>query len=107
MIAWVLDTNYQDRFHDKPEAEKSIFVWGGNEGTLLPLMKRLEADHIGLLVSSLPSFGDEATPAHVELGVRGNPALVEPAFVEMCKEVSRLGFEYSADKKSPGIATGA
>ena len=107
MIAWVLDTCYQHRFHLKPEAEKSIIVWGGNEGTLLPLMKRLERDHPGLLVSSLPSFGDETMPAHVELGVRGDPALVARAFVEMCDEVSALGFEYSADKKSPGIATGA
>ena len=109
MIAWALDTYYQDRFHRKPEVEKSIIVWRGNEGTLLPLMKRLEADYPGVLVSSLPSFGDETLPAHVELGVRGNPALVEPAFAEMCKEVSHLGFEYSADKKSPGsnVATGA
>jgi molybdopterin-biosynthesis enzyme MoeA-like protein len=107
MVEWVLDTYYRDYFHRKQEAEKSVFVWGGNEGTLLPLMKRLEREYSGLLVFSLPSFGDATTPMHVELGVRGEPAQVVSAFDEMCKEISVLGFEYSADKKSPGIATGA
>lgn len=107
MIEWVLDTYYRDCFHRKPEAEKSVFVWGCNEGTLLPLMKRLEKDHAGLLVFSLPSFGDAATPSHVELGVRGDPVRVEAAFAELCKEVSALGFKYDMDKKSPSLATGA
>jgi molybdopterin-biosynthesis enzyme MoeA-like protein len=111
MIEWVLDTYYPERFHGTPESEKSIFVWGGNEGTLLPLMKQLENDYPGLLVSSLPSFGDAATPAHVELGVRGTPIQVESAFAVMCAEVTALGFQHTldknADKKSPGIATGA
>ncbi|MFY9329368.1 MAG: molybdopterin-binding protein [Georgfuchsia sp.] len=107
MIEWVLETYYRDRFHRKPEAEKSVFVWGGNEGTLLPLMKRLEQDYAGLLVFSLPSFGDDTTPSHVELGVRGDPKQVKSAFVDMCNEVLLLGFTYSADKKNPSHKTGA
>ena len=107
MVEWVLDNCYQDRFHLKPEVEKSVFVWGGNESTLLPLMRQLELDYPGLLVSSLPSFGDATTPMHVELGVRGAPAQVGPAFDAMCNEVTALGFAYSADKKSPSLATGA
>lgn len=101
MVEWVLDTCYRDRFHLVPESEKSIIVWGGNEGTLLPLMKRLESDYPGLLVSSLPSYGDATMPMHVELGVRGRPAQVESAFVDMCREVAALGFEYSGEKKAP------
>ncbi len=97
MIEWVLDTHYHNRFHRKSEAEKSVFVWGGNEGTLLPLMKRLEKDHAGLRVFSLPSFGDATMPRHVELGVRGDPVQVASAFVEMCKEITALGFEYSME----------
>lgn len=107
MVEWVLDTYYRDRFHLKPEADKSVFVWGGNEGTLLPLMKRLENDYPGLLVSSLPSYGDATIPTHVELGVRGHPDQVDAAFAEMCEEIAALGFAYSADKKSPSLATGA
>lgn len=107
MIEWVLDTYYRDLFHRNREAEESVFVWGCNEGTLLPLMKQLENDYPGLLVSSLPSFGDASTPMHVELGVRGDPAQVTPAFMAMCKEIAAMGFEFGADKKSPGIATGA
>lgn len=106
MLEWVLDTCYQDLFHRKSEAEKSVVVWGGNEGILLPLMKRLERDYPGLLVSSLPSFGDSTTPMHVELGVRGHPAQVESAFAVMCREIASLGFEFSADKKNPSLATG-
>ena len=101
MAEWVLETYYRARFHLKPETEKSIFVWNGNESALLPLMRQLEADFSGILVSSLPSFGEADLPAHVELGVRGDPAQVEPAFAEMCKEVSRLGFVHTAQKKSP------
>lgn len=107
MTEWVLDRYYRDRYHRKEEAEKSVFVWGGNEGTLLPLMKQLELDYPGLLVSSLPSFGDATTPMHVELGVRGKPAMVESAFTVMCKEITVLGFEFTAYKKSPSLTTGA
>ena len=107
MIEWVLETYYRDRFHRKPEAEKSVFVWGGNEGTLLPLMKRLERDYAGLLVFSLPSFGDATTPSHVELGVRGDPPQVDSAFEDMCREVASLGFSCTEDKKNPSHKTGA
>lgn len=107
MAEWVLEAYYRDRFHLRAEAEKSVFVWGGNEGTLLPLMKQLERDYPGLLVSSLPSFGDATTPMHVELGVRGLPEHVELAFSAMCKEIIVLGFEFTTDKKSPSFSTGA
>ena len=97
MVDWVLETYYRDRFHRKPEAEKSIFVLGGNEGILLPLMKRLEKNYPDLQVFSLPTFGDEKTPMQLELGVRGNPERLEPAFTEICNEVSDLGLKYSRE----------
>lgn len=103
MVEWVLDSYYRDRFHLQPESERSVIVWGGNEGTLLPLMQRLEKEYPGLLVSSLPSFGDATTPMHVELGVRGKPGQVEPAFAEMCREIAVLGFDYSEEKKAPVV----
>lgn len=99
MIEWVLDTLYHDRFNLKPEAEKSVYVLEGNEGTLLPLMKQLELEYPGLRVFSLPSFREGATAAHVELGMRGDPALVAPAFEVMCKEVTALGFAFSQDRQ--------
>jgi molybdopterin-biosynthesis enzyme MoeA-like protein len=95
MIEWVLDTLYRDQFNLVPEAEKSVYVLDGNEGTLLPLMKQLEIDYPGIRVFSLPSFQEGSTPAHVELGMRGDPALVQQAFELMCKEVSALGLVYS------------
>ena len=107
MIEWVLETYCRDHFHRKAEVEKSIIILGGNEGTLLPLMKRLERDYAGLLVFSLPSFGDATTPAHVELGIRGDPDQLPSAFDDMCKEVATLGFSYTEDKKNPSPKTGA
>lgn len=97
MVEWVLDTLYHDQFNLKPEAEKSVFVLDGNEGTLLPLMKQLELQYPGIRIFSLPSFREGSTPGHVELGVRGNPSQVAVAFDVMCQEITALGFTYSAE----------
>ena len=94
MLEWVLDTHYRERFHQMPEAEQAIIVWEGNEGALLGLMRHIEAVYPGVSVFSLPSFGDAAKRRHIELGVRGDPARVPIAMVEMRAEVSRLGFQW-------------
>ena len=94
MLEWVLDSYYRERFHQMPEAEQAIIVWEGNEGTLLDLMRRIEATHAGLSVFSLPSFGNAAKCRHIELGVRGAPAQVPAAMLEIRAEVSRLGFQW-------------
>lgn len=94
MLEWVLDSYYRDRFHLVPEAEQGIIVWEGSEGTLLGLMRHIEAAHDGVTVFSLPSFGDAVRRRHIELGVRGDPAQVPAAMVEIREEVSRLGFQW-------------
>lgn len=104
MVEWVLETHYRDRFHCKPEAEKSIFVLEGNEGILLPLMKRLEKKYPSLQVFSLPTFGNGIKPMQLEIGVRGDPEQLEYAFTEICNDVSKLGLEYRGncfDGESP------
>lgn len=93
MVEWVLDTRYSHLFNGVPESERSFIVWEGNEGTLIDLMRRIESDYPGVTVSSLPSFGDETQRRHVELGVRGEPALMEAAYAVMYKEAAALGFE--------------
>ncbi len=94
MIEWVLDTYYRDRFHAVAEVERAILVWEGMEGELLGLMRRIEAAYPGLVVFSLPSFGNASVRRHVELGVRGAPDRVAAAMAEIEAEVARLGFGF-------------
>jgi molybdopterin-biosynthesis enzyme MoeA-like protein len=94
MIAWVLDTKYSDLFDREPHVERALLVYEQAEAALTPLMERLEAAYAGVNVFSLPSVGDERTRRHIELGVKGAPELVAPAFADMCTELERMGAEY-------------
>lgn len=94
MLEWVLDTCYRDRFHAVAETDAAIIVWEGMESTLLPLMRRVEADYPHARVFSLPSFGSENTRRHIELGMRGDPSEVNAAMAEIRDEVTRLGYAW-------------
>jgi molybdopterin-biosynthesis enzyme MoeA-like protein len=94
MIAWVLDTHYRALFHREAHAERALHVFGQAESVLTPLMENLEARYRGVRVFSLPSVGDATTRRHIELGVKGDPAEVEPAFADMCAELDRMAAEY-------------
>lgn len=98
MAEWVLDTYYADDFRSVTEAEAAILVWDGLEGTMLDLMRQVEADFPGLTVFSLPTFGSETVRRHVELGVRGEPETVARAIEVLKAGVAALGYRY--DSKS-------
>jgi molybdopterin-biosynthesis enzyme MoeA-like protein len=83
MIAWVLDTLYAERFHRAVLVERAVLVYEQAESVLTPLMEQIEAAHPGVRVFSLPSVGDAATRRHIELGVKGDPVLVAPAYAAM------------------------
>lgn len=110
MLEWVLETYYRNRFHAVAEAVAAIIVWEGSEGTLLELMRRIEAAYPRASLFSLPSFGSEAMRRHIELGMRGDPAQVDAAMAEIRDEVSRLGFAWeekpSPQKKTPAQGRG-
>lgn len=92
MIEWVLDTHYAHLFHSQVLAEKAMRVIGLAEATLTPLMERVEADHPGVKVFSLPyarARPDE--PWQIELGVKGPPAAVPAAFRQLRAGVAQLG----------------
>jgi len=93
MIAWVLDTHYAHLFHAQARAEQAVLVFEQAESTLTPLMERLEARYPGIRVFSLPSVGDAQTRRHIELGVKGDPEQVTPAFADLRAELARLGAE--------------
>jgi molybdopterin-biosynthesis enzyme MoeA-like protein len=79
MVEWVLDQRYG---HLRPvaRAERALFVHGGMEATLTPLMESLEVRFPGAKVFSLPSVDHPQRGRHIELGVKGPPEAVDQAF---------------------------
>ncbi len=83
MMAWVLDTHYAEHFNREAWVEQSVVVFGAMEATLTPLMESLEQDHPGIKVFSLPSVDHPVHGRHIELGVKGAPEAVAPAYAEL------------------------
>lgn len=88
MMEWVLDQVYKGRLQPVAHAERSILVYGIGEASLTPLMEAMEQMYPGLKIFSLPSVDHPVHGAHIELGVKGEPGLVNRAFETM---VSKLG----------------
>jgi molybdopterin-biosynthesis enzyme MoeA-like protein len=63
--------------------EKSVIVFGAMEATLTPLMERIERQHEGIKVFSLPSVDHPKWGKHIELGVKGVEPEVELAFLAL------------------------
>ncbi|QGW81595.1 competence/damage-inducible protein A [Variovorax paradoxus] len=83
MIESVLDTRYAGMFTSGQSAEKSVIVFGAMEATLTPLMQAIEATHAGVKVFSLPSVDHPEYGRHIELGVKGNPVLLDAAYSQL------------------------
>ncbi|MCW2310510.1 competence/damage-inducible protein A [Rhodoferax antarcticus] len=83
MIEWVLDTQYAHLFQTQAWLERSVIVMGAMEVTLTPLMERLEQQHPGIKVFSLPSVDHSQWGRHIELGVKGAPELVASAYAAL------------------------
>ncbi|MFC5302372.1 competence/damage-inducible protein A [Azospira restricta] len=95
MVEWVLETFYRDQFRAAP-VEKAFLLTGEGayESALLDLMERIVADYPTLRLFSLPSIvGKERR--HLELGVEGDPALVDRAMGEIRSEVERRGIRWA------------
>jgi molybdopterin-biosynthesis enzyme MoeA-like protein len=85
VMAWpmmenVLDTRYAQLFQRGAYLEKSVIVFGSMEATLTPLMEQVEREHPKVKVFSLPSVDHPAYGRHIDLGVKGEPADVDPAY---------------------------
>jgi len=94
MAEWVLDTKYAKLFNRDRWTEASILVFEAGESQLIPAMKAVEEGFKGIKVFSLPSMGQDGSRIHVELGVRGEPAQVEPAMDTLRRLVRDAGFPY-------------
>lgn len=80
MMEWVLDTRYAHLFTQGAYVEKSVIVFGSMEATLTPLMEQVEVQHPQVKVFSLPSVDHPTYGRHIDLGVKGAPDHVEPAY---------------------------
>jgi molybdopterin-biosynthesis enzyme MoeA-like protein len=82
MMEWVLDTHYAHLFSQNAWVEQSVIVFGSMEASLTPLMEELERQY-PVKVFSLPSVDHPQYGRHIELGVKGDPAQVAPAYVHL------------------------
>jgi molybdopterin-biosynthesis enzyme MoeA-like protein len=94
MVEWILDSKYRHLFDRDRWSEASMLVFEAGESQLIPAMEETEKQFSGIKVFSLPSMGDDGSRRHVELGVRGEPAKVEPAMETLRRLVSLAGFPY-------------
>ncbi len=91
MIEWVLDTHYRHLFRQQAYLERSVIVFGAMEATLTPLMEEIERDHPDVKVFSLPSVDHPTYGRHIDLGVKGSPATVEPAYQQLLAGLNQHG----------------
>jgi molybdopterin-biosynthesis enzyme MoeA-like protein len=91
MIEWVLDTHYR-HLHAAPQAlERSVIVFGAMEAALTPLMEAIEREFAGIRVFSLPSVDHPDWGRHIELGVKGNLALLAAAYGRLREGLVQAG----------------
>jgi molybdopterin-biosynthesis enzyme MoeA-like protein len=83
MMAWALDTHCRAWFHRHTWVERSVIVFGAMEASLTPLMERIEAEHAGVKVFSLPSVDHPEYGRHIELGVKGDAQATVPAYAAL------------------------
>jgi molybdopterin-biosynthesis enzyme MoeA-like protein len=92
MLDWVLAT-HAPVFTARPVAERAIVVYGAGESQLLPVMDDNVARFPGLKLFSLPSFVSGGG-RRMELGVRGDPALLAAALAHLVAGVEAGGFRW-------------
>ena len=97
MIESVLDTHYSVHFRRNAYIEKSVIVLGAMEATLTPLMESIEAAHPGVKVFSLPSVDHPQWGRHIELGVKGEPADAERAYLDLRHGLTAFSLEYGPE----------
>ena len=91
MIEWVLDTHFR-HLHAAPQTqERSVIVFGAMEAALTPLMESIEREFAGIKVFSLPSVDHPDWGRHIELGVKGNVALLASAYGRLREGLERAG----------------
>lgn len=91
MMEWVLDTYYAHLFAHAAYQERSVIVFGAMEAALTPLMEQIEANFCGVRIFSLPSVDHPEYGRHIELGVKGEPALTAKAYAALLRGLGERG----------------
>ena len=91
MMEWVLDQKYRHLCRENAYVEKSVIVMGAMEASLTPLMEEIERDHPKIKVFSLPSVDHPEYGRHIDLGVKGPPEPVEPAYAQLLQGLKKFG----------------
>ena len=92
MMAWVLDTKYQQLFHQVAFAEEIIVIHEAGEGNLIDAMNRIVTGFPTTKLSSLPQHLPGGRI--IELSIRGDPVAVPIAMRQMQNEVHNLGYRF-------------
>jgi len=98
MLDWVLATWYAD-LRQVPPQERAIVVHDAGESQLLPLMEANVALFPQLKLFSLPSFMSDGA-RRIELGVKGDPNLVDAAIAHLKEGVEAAGFRWEPFEES-------
>ncbi len=91
MIEWLLDTRYPGLHGRDAQHERSVLVMAAMEAALTPLMEDVDARFVGAKVFSPPSVDHPTYGRHIELGVKGDAQVVEPAFRHLRDGLIALG----------------
>jgi len=97
MIEWVLDQRYPHLRSDAAWQERSVIIFQAMEATLTPVMQRVEAAHPGVKVFSLPSVDHPDYGSHIDLGVKGAPEQVAPAYADLRAWLEPFGLRYGPE----------
>lgn len=89
MVEWVLDSQCAQWFQLDVWREQSVIVFGAMESMLTPLMEQLERSH-PVKVFSLPSVDHPQYGRHIELGVKGDPAVLAAAYSDLMAGLKAL-----------------
>lgn len=101
MMEWLLDTFYVPRFQARAWQERSVIVYEAAEAVLTPLMQRIEAEHPGVKVFSLPSVDHPEHGRHIDLGVKGAPERVGPAYAALRAGLQPFGLRLGPELVRP------
>jgi molybdopterin-biosynthesis enzyme MoeA-like protein len=104
MLDWVLDRYYATLAAPRI-AERALVVHDVGESQLLAVMDENVARFPALRLFSLPSFLPGGG-RRLELGVRGDPALVDAAFAHLAAGVEAAGFRWEPLSDSATDQTG-
>ncbi|MEO6564700.1 MAG: molybdopterin-binding protein [Casimicrobiaceae bacterium] len=99
MFDWALARWYPD-LREVPIAERSIHVYGAGESQLLALMEDNVARFASLKLFSLPSMPTSGE-RRIELGVKGDPSLVDAGLAHLREGVEAAGFRWEPVPVAP------